>query len=99
MYDAAFRELTEAVKQWQLIAGQGPNRTTQSQTDVRIGAATLVVRSRRDALARFLMTAEESCASNSHLQDAAYFIWFNAGCPSGTAASDWLAAEKQLLHA
>ena len=73
--------------------------TAETEADARIRAATAALRCRRDALARFLMTVQQPGVSNSHVQNAAYFVWFNAGCPSGTSVSDWRAAEKQLLHA
>ena len=35
---------------------------------------------------------------NKMIQEAAYYIWKNNGCPNNTSASDWQAAIDQLLE-
>jgi hypothetical protein len=99
LYDTAFRRLTDEVRQRHLAAPHAPGPTDEAEADARMRTAISAVRCRRDALAKFLMTVQQPGVPNPHLQNAAYFVWFNAGCPSGTSLSDWRAAEQEFLHA
>ena len=51
---------------------------------------------RRDALAAFIMSAEQRHPQKRDVAQLAYRLWEQAGRPPGTAESDWYRAEALL---
>lgn len=95
LYDNAFREWIEASRSHDFRTGH-PAPDTETEAQARMAAARALVRQRRDALAAFLSSSNQVNAPYAQVEHAAYFIWLNAGRPSGTAAADWFCAQKQL---
>jgi len=42
------------------------------------------------------MSSPQPLTTESHVREAAYFIWLNAGRPGQTAMSDWISAGRQF---
>ena len=91
-YDAAFRELiVQTHRRQESVAVDDPD----CDRDVESSART--VRNHRDRIVEFLLRHEDGAESaQSRVQEAAYFLWLNAGCPVGTSVSDWFAALRQI---
>ena len=88
-YDAAFRKLVQLQ--------QERRQAKQPATDL-IQSLEAEVRYYRDQMAALLMkNATAGREEASRVQEAAYFIWLNAGQPSGTSVCDWMNARKQML--
>ena len=98
-YDAAFRHLIAEMRRHPMPARHNGDRKARGEANEGIQAATLAVGHQRDLLADFLLRTHEDCVPCSRVQHAAYFLWLNSGCPSGTSASDWFSAERQLSEA
>ena len=88
-YDAAFRKLVKL---------QQERRNTQQPASDVIQSIEAEVRCYRDQMADLLLkNAATGRAETPQVQEAAYFIWLNAGQPSGTSVCDWMNARKQIL--
>lgn len=98
VYDIAFRELVVETRLQQLriqspcTAALLPHRRKQFEE------ATLAVRYRRDMMADFLLMSVQTPLTDASLQEAAYFVWLNAGRPTGTSILDWFTAQRQLAE-
>lgn len=91
-YDTAFREL---VLETRLLQSTAQNPVALADVSARIEHAAGAVRQRRDVMADFLLMGDQEHLTQSRVQQAAYFVWLNAGCPSGTSTSDWFTAQRQ----
>ncbi len=63
-------------------------RTKQAATD---GSDSTILNSRDDG------GKLESALTRQTLEKLAYQYWLDRGCPEGSAAEDWLRAERTLL--
>jgi hypothetical protein len=92
-YDAAFRELIVESRRCR-------TRSSAASAELCAGmeAAAAAVRQQRDKIAAVLLSEPEAPPGDHRVQEAAYFRWLNAGRPSGTAMSDWFAAQQQILQ-
>jgi hypothetical protein len=84
-YDSAFRELVvQTRRRQQLIAAARADGMAIAHVNARIQRTAAAVRYRRDLLADFLLKSpERTNVVHSRIQQAAYFMWLNAGCPDG----------------
>lgn len=90
-YDMAFREWIAQTQRVQDAAAPDP----EAGRAVESSAAT--VRNYRDRIVDLLLTnSGTEGLTESHVREAAYFRWLNAGCPMESALPDWLAAQGQL---
>jgi hypothetical protein len=94
-YDAAFRELiVQTHRRHESMA------VTDADGDGNVESSARAVRNHRDRIVEFLLRSEDGAQpAQSRVQEAAYFVWLNAGCPVGTSMSDWLAAHRQISDA
>ena len=91
-YDAAFRELIV-----QTHRRQESMAIDDSERDRDVESSARAVRNHRDRIVEFLLRHEDGAEpAQSRVQEAAYFLWLNAGCPVGTSMSDWFAAHRQM---
>jgi hypothetical protein len=99
-YNAAFRLLAGQTRRRQLIAAHvGGGETAPAEMEARIDGAAQVVRCRRDRIADFLLNPiVPERLTHLRVQQAAYFLWLNAGCPDGSSASDWFNAQRQYAQ-
>jgi hypothetical protein len=93
-YDSAFRNL--AVKARRLQEAQ--NDASSGETLVREAAegveqATAEYQRCRNQLMKFLLPPGTR-VRKPHVERTAYFLWENAGRPSGTAEADWDRAQQ-----
>jgi hypothetical protein len=89
-YDVAFRELiVQTRRRQESMAVDDPDDAVES--------SARAVRDHRDKIVEFLLRSQDGAEpAPSRVQEAAYFLWLNAGCPVGTSVSDWFAALRQI---
>lgn len=94
-YDAAFRELiVQTHRRQESVA------VDDSDRDKEVESSAKAVRNYRDRIVEFLLRHEGGAEPvQSQVQEAAYFLWLNAGCPVGTSMSDWFTAHQQMSTA
>jgi len=89
-YDAAFREWAAQTNR------QGSFAALDEGCDRALKSSSKALRDLRAALVAFLMSSPQPLTTESHVREAAYFIWLNAGRPGQTAMSDWISAGRQF---
>ena len=93
-YDSAFRSLAVKARRLQ----EAKEDASCDETAVReawheVDQATAEYQSSRNQLMEFLLPPGTR-VRKPHIERAAYFLWENAGRPSGTAQEDWHRAQQ-----
>ncbi len=109
-YDAAFREWADKRHQVQLLLQSPSDDNLLLEARTLADAAEFEYCWRRNALAAYLLkiSARRVALRETHETDdeirrrqvalLAQSLWKQAGCPAGTAESDWHRAERLLEH-
>ncbi len=109
-YDASFRRWADKCRQLHLLLQSPSDDSLLLEARALANAAELEYCRRRNALAAHLLkvSARRAALAEGHGTDdeigrrqvaiLAESLWKQAGCPAGTAESDWHRAERLLEH-
>ena len=96
-YDRAFARLTAETRQLNHLHTQrGVETRTITQAEQKVADAERLYLQTRNALGDFLIAKKDQSPRQSQsasIEECAYFLWLNAGKPSGNERADWYQAE------
>jgi hypothetical protein len=93
-YDSAFRNLAAKARRLQKVQDDASfGETAVREAWREVAEATSEYQSSRNRLMEFLLPPGTRLRK-PHIEQAAYFLWENAGRPSGTAEEDWYRAQQ-----